>query len=47
MIVPTLTEVLIVLIGFGVVGAYLAVVHHFIKRSEENGAAGKTGAYAR
>jgi len=41
--VPSFTEFLIVMIGFGVVGAYLAVVRHFLNSSEDKDASASLG----
>jgi hypothetical protein len=37
MLLPSFSEVLIVAIGFGIVGTYLAIAHHFIAASEKAG----------
>jgi hypothetical protein len=36
MILPTLTEVLIVATGFSVVGLYMLIAHTIVKSSEKN-----------
>lgn len=34
MVAPTLTELIIIAIGFGVVGLYMLIVHKVVKSSE-------------